>query len=116
MFLSSHPKGLQLSHLDVARAVHCSISTVKYWLNRWTQSKDLTDSTRSSRPRATTEKQDQRITSLAKEQSFVIAQDIPNQLERRGVVVSERMVCRRLNEAGTRYNRPMSKPLLTEHH
>ncbi|CAF3754751.1 unnamed protein product [Rotaria magnacalcarata] len=83
---------------------------------RWTQSKDLTNSTRSGRPRATTEKQDRRITSLAKEQPCVTAQDITNQLDRRRVIVSERTVCRRLNEAGARYSRPMSKPLRTEHH
>ncbi|CAF2082322.1 unnamed protein product, partial [Rotaria magnacalcarata] len=44
------------------------------------------------------------------------SKDMTNQLERRGVVVSERTVCRRLNEAGARYSRPMSKALLTEHH
>ena len=30
--------------------------------------------------------------------------------------MSERMMCQRFNEAGARYSRPMSKPLLTEHH
>ncbi|CAF4266531.1 unnamed protein product, partial [Rotaria magnacalcarata] len=68
--------GPQLSHVNVAKEVHCNISTVKYWLNRWTQPKYFTDSTRSGRPRATTKKQDQRITSLTKEQPFVTAQDI----------------------------------------
>ncbi|CAF3033805.1 unnamed protein product [Rotaria socialis] len=116
VFLSNHPKGPQQSHMDVAKAVHCNISTVKYWLNRWTQSKDLTHSTRSGRPRVTTEKQDQQITSLAKEQPFFTAQDITNQLEWRAVIVSKRTVCRRLNEADARYRRSMSKSLLTEHH
>ena len=41
IFLSNHPKGPQLHHADVAKAVHCSIYTVKYWLDRWKQSKDL---------------------------------------------------------------------------
>ncbi|CAF3421339.1 unnamed protein product [Rotaria socialis] len=116
VFLSNHPKGPQQSHMDVAKAVHCNISTVKYWLNRWTQSKDLIHSTRSGRPRVTTEKQDQQITSLAKEQPFFTAKDITNQLEWRAVIVSKRTVCRRLNEADARYRRSMSKPLLTEHH
>ncbi|CAF3302065.1 unnamed protein product [Rotaria socialis] len=116
VFLSNHPKGPQQSHVDVTKVVHYNISTVRYWLNRWTQSKDLTDSTRSGRPRATTEKQEQRIISLAKEQPFITAQYIANQLERRGVVVSERTICRRLNEAGARYSRLMSKPLLIEYH
>ena len=116
VFLSNHPKGPQLSHVDVAKTVHCSMSTVKYWLNRWMQSKDLTDPIPSGRLCATTQKQDQGILSLAEEQPFTTAQDIKKQLERQGVVVSERTVCRRFNEAGARYSWSMTKPLLTEHH
>ena len=116
VFLSNHPSGPQLNHTEVAKAVHCSSSTVKYWLKRWMQSKDLTDSTRSGRPRATTPKQDQRIVALAEQQTFVTARDIANQLQRKQVVISERTVQRRLNEAGAKYNRPISKPLLTERH
>ena len=73
IFLSNHPKGPQLNHAYVAKAVQCSIYTVKYWLDRWKQSKDLTDSNRSGRPRATAQKQDQRIISLAKEKTFITA-------------------------------------------
>ena len=98
LFLSNHPKGPQLNHEDVAKAVYCSIYTVKYWLDRWKQSKDLTDSNRSGRACATTQKQDQRRISLAKEKTFITAQDIPNKLNRQGVVVNGRTVCRRLNE------------------
>ena len=85
-----------------------------------TPSKDLTDSNRSdgnnrpNRSDATTHKQNQRIISFAKEKTFITAQDISNKLNRQEVVVSRRTVCRRLNEAGARYNRSMSKPLFTE--
>ena len=113
LFFSNHPKGPQLNYVDVAKAVHCSIYTVKYWLDRWKQSKNLTDSNRSGRACATTQKQDQRIISLAKENIFITAQDISNKLNRQGVVVSGRTV---RPEAGARYNRLMSKPLLTERH
>ena len=116
VFLSNHPFGPQLNHTDGAQAVHCSTSPVKYWLNRWNESKDLDDSPRSGRPRATTQEQDQRIVSLGDQQTFVTAQDIANQLKREQVVVSERTVRRRLNEAGAKYNKPISTPLLTEHH
>ena len=116
IFLSNHPLGPQLSYTDMAKTVHCSTSTVKYWLNRWNESKDLDDSPRSGRPRATTQEQDQRIVSLADQQTFVTAQDIANQLKQEGVVVRERTVQRCLNEAGAKYNKPISKPLLTEHH
>ena len=108
-----HP---QKNHADVTKAVHCSIYTAKYWLDRWKQSKDLTGSNRSSSPRATTQKQDQRIISLAKEKTFITAQGISNKLNRQGVVVSGRTVRRHLNEARARYNRSMSKTLLTECH
>ena len=116
VFLSNNPLGPQLNHTDVAKTVHCSTSTVKYWLNRWNESKDLDDSSRSGRPCATTQEQDQRTVLLADRQTFVTAEDIANQLKRERVVVSERTVRRRLNDAGAKYNKPISKPLLTEHH
>ena len=73
IFLSNYPKGPQLNHADVAKAVHCSTYTVKYWLDRWKQSKDLTDSNRSGRSCATAQKQDQRRILLAKEKTFITA-------------------------------------------
>jgi transposase len=108
--------GPKLSHAAVAKAIHCGVSTVKYWLKRWKQSKDLTNSNRTGRPRATTQKQDKKIVSVAERQTFVTSRDITNRLAKTGVNVSERTVRRRLNEAGAKYNQPLSKPLLTEGH
>jgi len=108
--------GPKLSHAAVAKAVHCGVTTVKYWLKRWKQSKDLTDSNRSGRPRATTQKQDKKIVSVAERQTFVTSRDITNQLARNGVTVNERTVRRRLNEAGAKYNRPLLKSLRNEGH
>lgn len=116
VFLSEHTLGPKLSHAAVAKAVHCSVTTVKRWLKRWKQSKDLTDAPGSGRPRATTAKQDQQVVALAEQQTFVTSEDIANQLNKRGVVISQRTVRRRLNEAGAKYNKPLSKPLLTDHH
>lgn len=116
IFLSQHSMGPKLSHTNVAKTVKCSLSTVKYWLKRWKQSKVLNDLPRSGRPRATTPKQDQQIVSLAEQQTFITSQDITNRMNRRGVIINERTVQRRLNEAGARYNRPLSKPLLDETH
>jgi len=116
IFLSQHPLGPKLSNTAVAKAVHCGVTTVKRWLKRWKQSKDLSDSSRSGRPRATTPKQDQQVVSLAERQTFVTSRDIMNQLENKGVKIDERTVRRRLHEAGAKYNKPLSKPLLTENH
>lgn len=92
------------------------MATVKYWLRRWNQSNDLTDAKRSGRPRTTTSKQDTRIVSLAEQQTFATSRDLTDQMTKKGVKISERTVRRRLTEAGAKYNRPLSKPLLTEGH
>ena len=116
VFLSNHSLGPQLSHAAVAKEIGCSKSTVKYWLQRWKQSKDLTDTSRSGRRRMTTPKQDQRILSLAEEQTFATAQDVAHQMKRKRVEISELIVRRRLKEVGAKYNGPIAKPLLTECH
>ena len=89
---------------------------MKRWLKRWKQSKNLTDGTRPGRPRVTTPKQDQQVIALAEKETFVTSQDITNRLNKKGLDISQRTVRRRLNEAGAKYNRPLSKPLLTENH
>jgi hypothetical protein len=48
VFLSQHSLGPKLSY--------AAVTIVKYWLKRWKQSKDLTDSNRTGRPRVTTQK------------------------------------------------------------
>ena len=65
IFLSHHPMGAQLGVKAVAKAIKYAKSTVQYWLSRWKQSKDLSDSKCIGRPRSITEKVDQRISDLA---------------------------------------------------
>ena len=67
IFLSQHSIGPKLNHAAVAKAVKCDVITVKYGLKQWKQSKDLSDSIRSGRPRGTTHKQDEQIVSLAEQ-------------------------------------------------
>ena len=65
IFLSHHPMGPQLGVKVVAKAIKCAKSTVQYWLNRWKESKDLSDSKRIGRPRSTTKKWiNESVTSL----------------------------------------------------
>ena len=59
IFLSQHPMGPQLGEKAVVKAVKYTKNTIQYWLNRWKESKDLSDMKCSRRPRATTEKIDQ---------------------------------------------------------
>ena len=65
IFLSHHPMGAQLGVKAVAKAIKSAKSTVQYWLNRWKQSKDLSDPKHIRRPRSTIKKVDQRISDLA---------------------------------------------------
>ena len=41
----------------VAKSVQCDVTTVKYWIKRWKQSKDLSNSIRSDRTRTGNESQ-----------------------------------------------------------
>ncbi|CAF4503762.1 unnamed protein product, partial [Rotaria magnacalcarata] len=63
---------------------------MKRWLKWWKQSKDLTDAPRSGRSRVTNPKQNQKIVALAEQQTFLISQDITNQLNKKGVEISQR--------------------------
>ena len=65
VLLSQHLMGPQLGEKAFAKAVKCAKSIVQYWLNRWKESKDLSDMKRSARARAASEKVDQPISKLA---------------------------------------------------
>lgn len=99
VFLSQHRLGPQLSNSAVAKVIKCNVSTVKYWVKRWKQSKDLSDFPRSGRTRATTAKQDQQMFSLVDSDTFITSEDVANRFRKKGVVISERTVQRCLNEA-----------------
>ena len=82
--------GPKLSHVPVAKSVKYDVTTVKYWLKRWKQSKNRSDCIRSGRARATTPKQDEHIVSLDEQQIFVTICDIANTLAKTGITVNER--------------------------
>ncbi len=116
VFFSCHPRGPKLGLKAVAKVVKCHKTTVKYWLDRWKESKDLTDFPRSGRKRKTTPKQEKKILSLADSEMFATNSDIGDRMKEKRAKISQRTVRRRLPEAGAKYNLPMSKPLLTEGH
>ena len=66
----------QLGEKVITKAVKYAKNPVQYWINRWQKSKDLSDMKRLGRPRATTEKVDQRIYKLAGSDKFATAGDI----------------------------------------
>ena len=62
----------KFSHAAAAKAVKYDVTTVEYWLKHWKQSKDLSNSIRSGRARATIPKQDERIVSRTEQQTIDI--------------------------------------------
>ena len=112
IFLSYHPMGAQLGVKAIAKAIKCAKSTVQYWLNRWKESKDLSDSKRIGRPRSTTKKVGQRISDLASTNTRAIQRV----LKRKNVNISQETIRRRLKENVANFSLPISKPLLTEKH
>ena len=90
----------QLGEKAVAKAVKCAKNTVQYWLNRWKESKDLSDMKRPGRPRATTEKVDQRIYKLAGSDNIATTGDMQSVLKRQNIGICQETIRRRLKEAG----------------
>ena len=116
VFLSRHELGPKLGMKAVAKVIKCDKKTVKYWLNRWNQCKDLIDLRRSGRPCATTTEDDQQINQIAEQETFATSHDIKEDLAMRGVEVTQRTIRRRLNEAGAKFSLPMKKQLLSAQH
>ena len=116
VFLSQHPMGPQLGEKAVAKAVKCVKNTLQYWLNRWKESKDLSDVKRPGRPRVRTEKVHQRIYKLADSDHIATTGGIQSVLKRQHIVISQETIRQRLKEAEAKFSLPISKPLLIEHH
>ncbi len=116
VFLAKNKYGPQFGPTKIAKIVKCNRKTVGHWLNRWEETKDLFDRPRSGAPRITTVKQDQMIVNMALDEMNATSKTIKDELENSGVTVSQLTIRRRLNDAGLKYSKPLSKPLLTEWH
>lgn len=111
-----HSKEPKLGYGAVAKIVDCSKSVARYWLERWTETKDLSDKSRAGPKRVTTEKEDKMIISIASRDENLNSNEINKRMKRKGVEISDRTVRRRLHESAGRWTHPTSKPLLTEKH
>src|SRR5215470_18790718 len=116
VFLHEHPRGPKLGTKSIAKIIECSKHTVTRWIDRWKETKDLSDEPKAGRSRVTTAKQDAKIVDLAKSDENATSYGIQQEMENRGVEISARTVRRRLHEAGGTYSKPLCKPLLTEKH
>ena len=68
------------------------------------------------RPRATTEKVDQRIYELSGSDNIATTGDIHSVLKRKNIGISRETIRRSPKEAGAKFSLPISKSLLTENY
>ncbi|CAF1638889.1 unnamed protein product [Rotaria sp. Silwood1] len=76
------------------------------------------DRERRGRPRKTTTTYDEIVIGLVRQgvDEGLTSEKMQEQVQAEGINVNSRTIRRRLREAGFRYLKPLSKPLLSEHH
>ena len=118
IFLSKDKHGPNLTISQVSKIVKCHKTTVKRWLARGNETKDLSDRPRQGRSRVTTAEDDQLIVDMVQQDvdEGITSNQIQQELQHQDVNISRSTVQRRLGEAGFNYSRPLSKPLLSQQH
>ncbi|CAF3799196.1 unnamed protein product, partial [Rotaria sp. Silwood1] len=118
VFLRKNKYGPKFGINRIAKLVNCNRSTVVRWLTRWEETKDLSDRERKGRPRKTTTTDDEIVIGLVRQgvDEGLTSEKMQEQVQAEGINVNPRTIRRRLREAGFRYLKPLSKPLLSEHH
>lgn len=118
VFLSKDKYGPKLSVNQVRKVMKCHKTTVKRWLDRRKETKDLSDRQRQGRSRVTTAEDDQLIVNLVQQDidEGITSKQIQEELQKQGVNISRTTVQRRLGKAGFNYTKPLSKPLLSQKH
>ena len=114
IFLGKHIYGSKFSQTKIAKIMNCYCNTVKLWLDRLEEIKDLSDRSRPGPPRLTTAEEDQLMIDLTTEEMDATTSEAVKQELEKKVVISNRTIRRRLHEAGLQYMRPLSKHLLNE--
>ena len=109
---------LGLTIMSLRRLLNVSKQRLNAGSKRWKETKDLNDRPRKGRSRVTIVAGDQLIVNLVQQDvnERITSQQIQQELQREGVHVIVRTVGNHLVEAGFKYSRPLSKPLLSEQH
>ncbi|CAF3287735.1 unnamed protein product [Rotaria sp. Silwood2] len=90
VFLSKDVYGPKFSINQIAKVMKCNKTTVKRWINRWKETKDLSDRMRQGRLQATTAETDQLIVDLVQEdiEEGLTSKHIQQELQDQGVNIS----------------------------
>jgi transposase len=116
IFLHYDPEGPQWGYKKIALTLSCSLSTIKYWIHRYQEDEDLTDSLARGPKRKTTESEDSKIINLATSSKHYSTRSITKLVKSKLPALSHTTIYRRLKEAGLKYQMPLLKPLINLDH
>ena len=100
IFLATNIYRPKFSQTNIAKIIKCHRNTVKRWLDRWEETKDLSDRSRLGSLRSTPAKEDQLIVDFTTDEMDSTCETIKQELEKKKVIISNRTIRRQLHEAG----------------
>jgi transposase len=116
IFLAKHTHGPKWPAYTIAAYLHCSISVVRKWIQRYEETGDVEELEHTGRPSIVNSKTDKQLVDLLEKQPELSSKTLSVSLKRKGVDISDRTVRRRLKAVGLTYGSNLSKPLLTGTH
>lgn len=112
VFLTSHPKGPQMTKAEAARYLNKPRSFVQRWTDQWKMEKNVDDQPNAKPRIATTPSQDNKIATFFDKNPGVSLRKGTEILHNKGIEASTTTIKRRLNENDVKYRSTQKKPLL----
>ena len=112
VFLSIHELGPKMSNNSISKIIGCSKKTVRYWLKRYKENKDLNELNRSGKNRYTSKIEDKKIIQIDKNGKMANMTLIQQKLKSEGLKIKKDTIRRRLKENGGKWSNIKSKKFL----
>lgn len=78
------------SNISIAEELKISRHTVKRWIKRYEDTNTITRQSGSGRNKKTTDKEDDRLIDLLKENRYLTSNNIKDKLNKEGIIISEK--------------------------
>lgn len=113
MFLVLHPKGPKLPVKQVAKYAKTSVSYVKKWCARYTETGFVDNLPDRGETRSTDERTDNLILQLFEANPTLTLHQVHEKLVQKGITVSIETIRNRLHERQIKFKKSLLKPILT---
>ena len=107
IFLAKNIYGSKCSETKIAKIMKFHRNTVSLWLDRWEETKELSNRSRPGLSRPTTAEKNQLMIALTTEEMDATNETVKQELEKKKIVISNRTNRRRLYESGLLYVRSL---------